>query len=102
MDDGLLINLGLGDTHKKYPTGVLILQGKVDVWRREVGNHVLLTKSARVTSRVKELRTRTRFLFVLIWGARQSSVGAGVGGWRQSFLPVESREGEEGEHVCGS
>ena len=46
MDDGLLIHLGLGDTHKKYPTGVLILQGKVDVWRREVGNHVLLTKSA--------------------------------------------------------
>lgn len=46
MDDGFLIHLGLGDTHKKYPTGVLILQGKVVVWRREVGNHVLLTKSA--------------------------------------------------------
>ena len=79
MNDGLLIHLGLGDMHKKYPMGVLILQGKVGVWRREVGNHVLLTKSARVTSREKELRTKICFLFVLIWGARQSSAGARMG-----------------------
>ena len=102
MNDGLLIHLGLGDTYKKYPMGVLILQGKVDVWRKEVGSHVLLKKSAQVTSRGKELRTKICFLFVLIGGARQSSVGARMGAWRQVLPSVESREGEEGEHVCGS
>lgn len=86
MNDGLLIHLGLGDTYKKYPMGFLILQGKVDVWRKEVGSHVLLKKSAQVTSRGKELRTKICFLFVLIWGLGSHPWGRGweLGG--KSFL----------------